>query len=71
MDTVAFIGSIARGYIGDWFGFEALFLVAGLTLFAGLAIHTLVIKTAGLADWPSFPDFGAGRAETVPDRRRA
>jgi MFS family permease len=39
MDTGAFVGSIALGYVGDWLGFEALFLVAGLALFAGLAIQ--------------------------------
>jgi MFS family permease len=39
MDAGAFVGSIALGYVGDWLGFEALFLVAGLVLFAGLAIQ--------------------------------
>jgi MFS family permease len=42
MDTGAFVGSIALGYIGDWLGFEALFLVAGLALFAGLVIHKAI-----------------------------
>jgi len=39
IDMGAFVGSIALGYVGDWLGFEALFLVAGLALFAGLAIE--------------------------------
>jgi MFS family permease len=39
IDGGAFVGSITLGYVGDWLGFEALFLVAGLALFAGLAIR--------------------------------
>jgi MFS family permease len=42
MDAGAFVGSIALGYIGDWLGFEALFLVAGVVLFAGLAIQKAI-----------------------------
>jgi MFS family permease len=42
IDMGAFVGSIILGYVGDWLGFEALFLVAGLTLFAGLAIHKAI-----------------------------
>jgi MFS family permease len=39
IDTGAFVGSIVLGYIGEWAGFRALFLAAGLALFAGLAIY--------------------------------
>jgi MFS family permease len=42
MDVGAFVGSIALGYVGDWLGFEALFLVAGLALLAGLAIQKAI-----------------------------
>jgi len=42
MDAGAFVGSIALGYVGDWLGFEALFLLAGLALFSGLAIQKAI-----------------------------
>jgi predicted MFS family arabinose efflux permease len=42
IDGGAFVGSITLGYVGDWLGFEALFLVAGLALFAGLAIRKAI-----------------------------
>jgi MFS family permease len=42
LDAGAFVGSIALGYVGDWLGFEALFLLAGLVLFAGLGIRKAI-----------------------------
>ncbi|MDY6856207.1 MAG: MFS transporter [Thermodesulfobacteriota bacterium] len=39
IDAGVFIGSITLGYIGEWAGFRAIFLVAGLVLLAGLAIY--------------------------------
>jgi len=39
IDTGAFVGSIALGYIGEWAGFRPLFLAAGLALFAGLGVY--------------------------------
>ncbi len=39
IDTGAFVGSIILGYIGEWAGFRALFLAAGLALIAGLGVN--------------------------------
>ena len=39
IDSGAFIGSIILGYIGEWAGFRALFLAAGLALIAGLGVN--------------------------------
>jgi len=39
IDSGAFAGSIALGYIGELAGFQALFLAAGLVLLIGLGIH--------------------------------
>ena len=42
IDAGIFSGSIILGYIGEWGGFHAIFLVAGLALFIGLGLHKLV-----------------------------
>ena len=41
IDAGAFIGSIILGQIGDWAGFPALFLAAGLALLLGLGVFKL------------------------------
>jgi dipeptide/tripeptide permease len=45
IDTGIFLGSILLGYIGKWFGFPVLFLVAGLTLFMGFGVYRLQAAT--------------------------
>lgn len=45
MDTGIFLGSILLGYIGKWFGFQLLFLVAGLTLFMGFGVYRFQAAT--------------------------
>ena len=39
IDAGAFIGAVLLGYIGEWAGFQALFLAAGLALLGGLGIY--------------------------------
>lgn len=46
IDAGVFLGSIILGYIGDWAGFRALFLVAGLSLPSGIWIYKLFKKSA-------------------------
>jgi len=41
IDTGAFLGAIALGFIGDWLGFKALFSIAGLAPLIGLVIYSL------------------------------
>lgn len=41
IDAGAFSGSIILGYIGEWGGFQALFLIAGVALFTGFMIYRL------------------------------
>jgi len=36
IDAGAFLGSVLLGFIGERYGFRAIFLIAGLSLFAGL-----------------------------------
>jgi MFS family permease len=43
IDTGIFTGSITLGFIGEWAGYEALFLAAGLALMLGLGIFKLTI----------------------------
>jgi predicted MFS family arabinose efflux permease len=38
LDAGIFIGSMTLGYAGQWFGFQTLFLIAGLPLLAGMLI---------------------------------
>jgi MFS family permease len=45
IDTGVFLGSILLGYIGKWFGFHVLFLVAGLTLFMGFGVYRFQAAT--------------------------
>ncbi len=45
IDTGVFLGSILLGYIGKWFGFPVLFLVAGLTLFMGFGVYRFQAAT--------------------------
>jgi len=47
LDAGLFIGSMALGYTGQWFGFQTLFLIAGLPLFAGLLIFRLQFHRIG------------------------
>ncbi len=39
IDTGIFLGSILLGYIGKWFGYPVLFLVAGLILLMGCGVY--------------------------------
>ena len=41
IDAGAFSGSIILGYVGQWAGFQTLFLIAGFALFAGFLIYRL------------------------------
>ena len=41
IDAGAFSGSIILGYVGQWAGFQTLFLIAGFALFAGFVIYRL------------------------------
>lgn len=41
IDAGVFSGSIILGYLGEWGGFEILFLVAGVALFTGFIIYGL------------------------------
>ena len=41
IDAGVFVGSIMLGYIGEWAGFRALFLAAGLALLMGLGVYKL------------------------------
>ncbi len=41
VDAGVFVGSIILGYIGEWAGFRALFLAAGLALLMGLGVYKL------------------------------
>ena len=45
IDTGVFLGSILLGYIGNWFGFQVLFLVAGLILFMGFGVYRIQAAT--------------------------
>ena len=38
LDGGTLAGSITLGYIGDWAGFQILFLIAGLVVFLGLLV---------------------------------
>ena len=49
IDAGVFVGSIVLGLIGEWGGFRALFLVAGLCFMAGLGIFKLL--TRGNGSW--------------------
>jgi predicted MFS family arabinose efflux permease len=53
IDTGMFLGSILLGYIGKWFGFQVLFLVAGLTLFMGFGVYRF--QTATVAWKTQYP----------------
>lgn len=44
IDAGAFVGSIILGYIGEWAGFQTLFLAAGLGFLIGLGIYKTRIK---------------------------
>ena len=43
IDAGVFFGSVILGYIGEWAGFRALFLAAGLALLIGLTMYRLEI----------------------------
>jgi MFS family permease len=49
IDAGVFVGSIVLGCIGDWLGFRALFLTAGLTMLVGLV---LCPRQAGSVSFP-------------------
>jgi len=44
MDAGIFAGSIILGSIGEWAGFRAIFLAAGLALFLGLGIYRIAFQ---------------------------
>jgi MFS family permease len=44
LDGGNFSGSILLGYVGEWLGMQALFLVAGLALFGGLFVLPLWLR---------------------------
>jgi predicted MFS family arabinose efflux permease len=44
IDAGVFLGSIILGFMGEWAGFRALFLVAGISLLPGLWIYRLLTK---------------------------
>jgi MFS family permease len=44
LDAGIFIGSMILGYTGKWFGYQMLFLIAGLPLFAGLLTFRFQLK---------------------------
>jgi predicted MFS family arabinose efflux permease len=44
IDAGVFLGSIILGYIGEWAGFRALFIIAGMSLLPGLWIYGLLKK---------------------------
>jgi predicted MFS family arabinose efflux permease len=44
LDGGIFLGSIVLGYIGEWVGFRALFLAAGISILPGLWIYGLLTK---------------------------
>ena len=48
IDAGAFSGSIILGYIGQWCGFQALFFIAGIALFAGFMIYRLKLVRRSL-----------------------
>ena len=41
VDAGVLFGSILLGYVGEWGGFQSLFLVAGASLFTGFMIYRL------------------------------
>ena len=47
IDAGVFAGSIILGFIGEWAGFRALFLVAGLCFVAGLGFYKLQTRENG------------------------
>jgi len=48
IDAGVFTGSIFLGYVGDWWGFRALFFTAGLAMLLGLAISLWQTGRIGL-----------------------
>ena len=47
IDAGVFAGSIILGFIGEWAGFRALFLVAGLCFVAGFGFYKLQTRENG------------------------
>ena len=45
IDSGFFLGSILFGYIGNWFGYPVLFLIAGLILLLGFAVSRFQTKS--------------------------
>ena len=41
IDAGVFSGSIILGYVGEWCGFQTLFLLVGVSLFGGFVIYRL------------------------------
>jgi len=50
IDAGAFSGSIILGYIGQWGGFQTLFFIAGIALFAGFMIYRLKLVRRSLEE---------------------
>ncbi|MBL7204834.1 MAG: MFS transporter [Desulfobacteraceae bacterium] len=48
IDAGAFSGSIILGYVGEWGGFQILFFIAGVALFAGFMIYRLKLVRRSL-----------------------
>lgn len=46
IDVGILLGSILMGYLGDWAGFDAIFLTAGLSLFVALLVFSITRKWA-------------------------
>jgi MFS family permease len=45
IDSGFFLGSILLGYIGNWFGYPVLFLIAGLILLLGFGVSRFQTKS--------------------------
>jgi len=45
IDSGVLIGSILLGYIGNWYGYPVLFLVAGLILLSGCGGYRFVVRS--------------------------
>jgi predicted MFS family arabinose efflux permease len=49
IDSGFFLGSILLGYIGNWFGYPELFLVAGTILLLGFGLSRIQPKSGQAA----------------------
>ncbi len=59
IDGGVLVGSVSLGYLGEWGGFQALFLAAGVCLLAGIPIFRFRLRNAaGKNPPPPFPPEG-------------